>query len=119
MFRFLIDTQLPPKLSKHLVKIEGCNAIHTTFFGNRHLLTDSKIREIAIKEDRIIITKDIDFLVYARLKGIPPRILYLGFGNISNELLISNFNKNFAQICSLFQENLGVVILSYDGLSAF
>ena len=42
----------------------GFETIHTSNFENRHLLNDKKIREIAIAENRIIITKDSDFFDY-------------------------------------------------------
>ena len=59
---FIIDTQLPPILAEILSK-KGYNAIHTTHFKNGHLLNDTQIRKIAVQEERIIITKDKDFLV--------------------------------------------------------
>ena len=40
--KFLIDTQLPPKLAKYLSS-KGYDAIHTTFFPNGHLLGDDEI----------------------------------------------------------------------------
>jgi predicted nuclease of predicted toxin-antitoxin system len=55
MIRFLVDTQLPPKLASYLVS-KGFDSIHTTFFKNGHLLQDKEISEIAINENRIIIT---------------------------------------------------------------
>jgi predicted nuclease of predicted toxin-antitoxin system len=61
MVRFLVDTQLPPLLAAYLMS-KGYDALHTTFFENGHLLKDAEISIIAKNENRIIITKDSDFL---------------------------------------------------------
>jgi predicted nuclease of predicted toxin-antitoxin system len=76
MIKFIVDTQLPPKLSKHLLS-EGYDSIHTTDFPEGHFLKDHEIIEIATNEDRIIITKDQDFFDYYLLKGAPPKVLLL------------------------------------------
>lgn len=67
MLKFIIDTQLPPSLALRLNEF-GFDAIHTSYFKNGHLISDSGIRTIAIEENRIIITKDSDFFDYYILK---------------------------------------------------
>ena len=79
MFRFLIDTQLPPLLAAYLTT-KGFDAIHTTFFENGHLLKDAEISIIAITENRIIITKDGDFLDRYTIYGAPPKVYYFNWG---------------------------------------
>lgn len=74
---------MPPKLAVFF-QDKGVDAIHTTHFPDGHLLKDKEIRQIATVEDRIVITKDSDFLDYFLLKGIPPKVLLLEMGNISN-----------------------------------
>lgn len=54
--RFIVDTQLPPRLAKFL-KDKGFDTLHTTDFRDGHLLDDETIRKIAISENRIIISK--------------------------------------------------------------
>jgi uncharacterized protein with PIN domain len=68
VLRFLIDTQLPPLLSI-LLNQWGYDSIHTTHFPDGHLLNDKAIREIAINNNRIIVTKDSDFYDYYHVKG--------------------------------------------------
>lgn len=81
MLRFIVDTQLPPLLSHYFVS-KGQDSIHTTFFKDGHLLQDAEISEIAKRENRIIVTKDSDFLERYVLHGAPPKVLLLQFGAI-------------------------------------
>lgn len=113
--RFIIDTQLPPKLAKYL-KTKGYDSLHTTHFENGHLLKDHAIIEIAKSENRIVITKDSDFSDYYFLKGAPPKVLLLKFGNISNKNLINNFELYFDGLTSALKEN-AYVIFGVSGIS--
>ncbi len=61
--KYLVDTQLPPRLAKHLSD-KGVDAIHITSVENGHLFSDEKIRGIAIEQQRAIITNDADFFDY-------------------------------------------------------
>ena len=101
MLKFIIDTQLPHKLAKFL-RDKGFPSVHTTYFPNGHLLDDKEIIEIAIQENRIIITKDSDFLDNFLLNGVPPKVLMLQFGNISNSELMALFERDIAQIIEIF-----------------
>ena len=73
MLTFIIGTQLPPKLAKYLYD-KGFPSIHTTYFPNGHLLDDKTIIEIAVRENRIIVTKDSDFLDNYLINGVPPKV---------------------------------------------
>jgi len=90
--KFIIDTQLPPRLSRFL-RLKGFDSVHTTHYEKGHLLKDVEITEIAINENRVIITKDADFSDNYFLKGAPPKILLLKFGNIGNQDLINYFEN--------------------------
>ena len=67
MLKFIIDTQLPPKLAKYL-RDKDLPTVHTTYYPNGYLLDDRAIVEIAIRENRIIVTKDSDFLADQGIK---------------------------------------------------
>ena len=86
--KFIIDAQLPAVLSKYL-KGKGFDVIHTDDLPNKEFTTDSEIREISVKENRIVITKDSDFLDSFFVKAIPPKLLLVSTGNIKNKALIS------------------------------
>lgn len=111
MFRFLIDTQLPPLLAAYL-KSKGYDAIHTTFFESGHLLKDTEISIIAINENRIIITKDGDFLDRYAIYGAPPKVLLLQLGNIRNTDLLEYFERELPKLITLFSENNNLVIFN-------
>jgi predicted nuclease of predicted toxin-antitoxin system len=118
MTKFLIDTQLPPKLAM-LLQDKGFDAKHTTFFPEGHLLTDLEIVNLAIKEDRVIISKDRDFFDYYVLRGGPPKVLLLQFGNIGNRQLWTLFEQNLSVLLNLFTTGAGLVIFSKDQIFAY
>ena len=118
MLNFLIDTQLPPSLAQLIIQL-GSKAIHTTFFPEGHLLKDKEIRKIAIKEKRIIITKDNDFYDYFLLKGAPPRVLLLEIGNIKNQELFTLLQKNHKQIINFFEGKNNLVIVQSEKIIAY
>lgn len=118
MLRFLVDTQLPPRLAQLLISF-NYDAIHTTFFPNGHLLSDREIIQIAVAENRIIVTKDSDFLDNFLLKGIPPRVLLLQFGNISNTELALLFTANRDNIHNLLIADAGLIQFDRQSITAF
>ncbi|OAV45558.1 DUF5615 family PIN-like protein [Lewinella sp. 4G2] len=112
--KFLVDTQLPFKLAVALRRM-GFEASHTTDYKNGHLLDDEKIREIAIENQQVIITKDADFFNAYILFGAPPKVLYLTFGNISNKALLTYFQDHFEAIYDLFDADSEIIELSRAG----
>ncbi|MCU0426874.1 MAG: DUF5615 family PIN-like protein [Candidatus Kapabacteria bacterium] len=110
MLKFLVDTQLPPRLATFLTE-QGHDALHTTSFPDGHLLHDAEIRAIALKQERIIITKDSDFHDYYMAKGIPPRLIYLTLGNIANTDLLRLFTQNLVPIITAFTDHSADIIV--------
>jgi predicted nuclease of predicted toxin-antitoxin system len=118
MYKFIIDTQLPPVLAKFLAR-EGYDVVHTSDYPNGHLLSDSEIRKISISESRIIITKDSDFFEAYLLRGAPPRVLYLQLGNIKNKELIQLLNNNLQTILHKFETGSDLVQLTRNQITAY
>jgi len=118
MIKFIVDTQLPPKLSKYLLTQEF-NSKHTTDFPNGHLLTDTEIAQVAIEEERIIITKDRDFFDYYLLKGSPPRVVLLQFGNIENFELIRLFVANQDTLVALLNGGAELLLFSKKDITEY
>lgn len=117
MSRFIVDTQLPISLCKYL-RNKGHDTIHTFDCPNQEYTEDKEISEIAKNENRIIITKDSDFHDAYLVKGAPPRILLLRFGNCSNRELISIFDKHFDKANSYFEmQNENFVMIWRDFLA--
>jgi predicted nuclease of predicted toxin-antitoxin system len=101
--KFLIDAQLPFALCKHLLN-RGFDIIHTDNLPNKEFTSDSEIRKISVSENRIVITKDADFLDSYYIKSIPPKLLLVTTGNIRNRDLITLFDLNISKITSLFEQ---------------
>ncbi len=118
MLRFIIDTQLPARLCE-LLDLLGYDSIHTSHFPDGHLMKDKAIREIAINENRIILTKDSDFYDYYHVKGAPPAILLLTLGNISNSDLFHKLKYYNSSIQDLFLAGSNLVIFDGENLIGF
>ncbi len=101
--KFLVDANLPFRLSKHL-KTKGIDVIHTDDLINKERTTDQEIRRISSIQNRIIITKDADFLDSHIVQGVPSKLLYIATGNITNAELLNLFGKHFDQIMILFEK---------------
>lgn len=101
--RFIIDAQLPAVLAKFLAQ-KGFDVIHTDDLPNKEFTSDNEIREISVREKRIVITKDSDFLDSFYVKAISPKLLLVSTGNIKNKVLISLFDTNIQKIVELFAE---------------
>ncbi|MBI1225134.1 MAG: hypothetical protein GC192_07825 [Bacteroidetes bacterium] len=106
--KFLIDTQLPPRLAKFLSG-KGIDANHTSRYPDGYFLDDEAIRRIAKAEERTIITKDSDFFDHYLVKGAPPRVLLLRMGNLSNIELLAQFEKHLPQVQQLFDDGAELV----------
>ena len=108
--KFLVDAQLPYRL-KDWLSVRGFDAIHTTDLPAQNQSTDRDIAQIADAEDRIVISKDSDFLKLHILQKKPSRLLMITTGNIVNQQLLLLFERNFETIRQLF-ESYAVVEIS-------
>ncbi len=118
MLKFIVDTQLPPKLTYSLKDL-GADAIHTTYFENGHLLADESIIKIAAEENRIVVSKDSDSRDYLLLKGSPPSLLLIKTGNIINKDLIKLIEQNYPTISKLVEGGNSMVIVDKQNITAY
>ena len=102
--KFIVDAQLPVSLS-FLLRHKGYDCIHTLELKDGNNTGDNKIIEISIKEDRIVLTKDTDFLESYLIKGKPAKLLLVRTGNISNTELTQLFNLLIEKIVNQLKEN--------------
>lgn len=100
--KFLIDANLPFKLAIAL-RAQGFDTLHTDDLPKKERTTDKEIREIAILQNRVVITKDFDFLDSQILNNIPEKLLMVTTGNITNKRLLDIVEKNFESIVGLFE----------------
>ena len=95
--KFIVDAQLPKGIS-WILNNRGFDAIHTDDLPNKERTTDNQIRDISIEENRIVITKDSDFIDSYYVKGIPKKMVIITAGNIKNKELYIKFSNNLNQI---------------------
>ena len=62
----------------------GCDALHMLDLPDANRTTDEQINDVADREQRVVITKDADFVDSHLLRGRPPKLLLISTGNISN-----------------------------------
>jgi predicted nuclease of predicted toxin-antitoxin system len=96
--KFLVDAQLPYGIKQYLNSI-GFDAIHTNDLPLKEKTPDWEINKISVEQNRVVITKDKDFLDSHLLKNSPKKLILITTGNIRNKelfhLLINNFNQIF------------------------
>lgn len=95
--KFLLDAQLPKRLSEFL-KWKGHDSIHTLELPNKNRTTDNEINDISIKEKRVVISKDLDFIESLIVSNKPYKLIYIAMGNSSNKELLNIFSKNIDNI---------------------
>lgn len=88
-------------------------------FAGGELMSDYAIRLNAVSDDRIIITKDSDFLENYLVQGAPPRILLIQLGNIRNRDLMDFFDLNWSSIIQQFESGAGLIILERASLTIY
>lgn len=90
--KLLDDAQLPIRLVE-MLKASGHNVVHTTDLAEGNRTTDAEISRIADADERVVVTKDHDFLDGHLLNGSPRRLLLVTTGNIRNDDLIELFQR--------------------------
>jgi predicted nuclease of predicted toxin-antitoxin system len=95
--KFLVDAHLPRRLVYWLREI-GHDAKHTLDLPKGNRTTDREIKRISVEEQRIVVTKDADFVNSFVIHGEPYKLLLVSTGNITNKALEEIFAKNIEQI---------------------
>jgi len=102
--KFLIDAQLPKKLSLFL-NYKGHDSLHTLDLPSKNKSKDSELNLLSIEEQRIVISKDMDFVESLLVSDKPYKLLYVNTGNTNNKNLHELFMKNLDKIVFCLQEN--------------
>lgn len=111
--KFIVDAQLPKSLSQLLVGL-GYDSIHTLDLPDKNKSTDHFINQISKDQNRIVITKDRDFLESFLINGTPKKLLIVRTGNITNDQLLLLFKKNIQLISDLLQRSSLVELNSIE-----
>lgn len=112
--KFLVDAQLPRRLCAWLAAA-GHDALHTLDLPQRNRTTDEEIIAVAARDDRIVITKDDDFVESFLVRGKPDRLLLVSTGNIANTELEALIRRNLESIVRAL-EGARFVELGHDQL---
>jgi len=102
--KFLVDAQLPVRLARFL-QTSGYDTIHTTDLPQRNATSDLEINSVSIQEERIVITKDADFVNSFLTIQQPYKLLLISTGNVKNNTLEALFSENLQTLAELFQQN--------------
>lgn len=94
--RFLVDNQLPGALALYLQK-RGFDCEHVSDVGLASA-TDIEICNYALAQERIIISKDEDFLYLASKTDPPIRFLWVRLGNCRTSVLLAAFERLWLRI---------------------
>ena len=108
--KFLVDAQLPRRMAGW-IQNAGFDAVHTLDLPNGNRTPDQEILAIADSEQRIVVTKDGDFVESFVLSGKPEKLLLVSTGNISNRDLEALFVAVIPGIAADFQSHRFVELL--------
>jgi len=86
--KFLVDAQLPTSAKNWLIAA-GHDVVHTLDLPTGNRSTDEQIVDTAGREERIVVTKDADFVDSRLLRRRPSRLLSVSTGNKGNRALES------------------------------
>ena len=116
--KFIIDANLPKKLSKWLIE-KGFDSIHTLDLPKKNLTEDISINHLSIEEQRIVITKDKDFMNSILLKREPYKLIFISAGNLQNKELFLLLEKHLDTIINSLQTETFVEIDQNSIISHF
>jgi predicted nuclease of predicted toxin-antitoxin system len=77
--KFIVDAQLPRRMVTWL-KAAGCEAMHTFDLPAGNRSTDEQILDVTEVDQRILVTKDSDFVDSHLLSGRPAKLLLISTG---------------------------------------
>lgn len=81
-----MDAQLPRRLARWLTA-NGHDAVHTLDLPDGNRTSDGALAHLADAEDRILATKDADFVRSHLLAATPRRLWLVSTGNMPNAVL--------------------------------
>lgn len=101
--KFIVDAQLPRRLARFL-QDSGYDAIHTLDLPQQNATPDSNINTLSIAQERIVITKDSDFVDSFLTIEQLYKLLLITTGNIKNSELETLFATYLPNIIDLLNQ---------------
>jgi len=105
--RFVVDNQLPPRLSKFLDEA-GHDSVHVAMVG-MDTADDRALWAWALREDRIVVSKDEDLLFLANQPGDKGRLIWVRLGNCRRDALVEAFARSLPAVVAAIAEGQRVV----------
>ena len=102
--KFLVDAQLPVRLARFL-QASGYDTLHTGDLPKQNATSDTEINNISVEQERVVITKDYDFVDSFMTIQKPLKLLLISTGNIRNSELEQIFKNNLSALVDLLQNN--------------
>jgi len=102
--KFLVDAHLPLRLV-YLLREAGHDSIHTKDLTLQNRTPDEVINQISLADERVVITKDADFVSSHLLQGKPYKLLLVSTGNTRNSELLQLFEQNLESISAAFEHH--------------
>lgn len=100
--KFLVDAHLPRRLVYRL-RQAGYDVIHTLDLPHGNRSSDAEINDISKHEQRVVVTKDADFVDSFYVSGKPYKLLLVSTGNITNVALEALIMPNITAIATAFR----------------
>jgi predicted nuclease of predicted toxin-antitoxin system len=95
--KFVVDAHLPPGLCA-LLQVAGHDAIHTSQLPAQNRTPDEILNDLSLREQRVVVTKDLDFYHSHVLHGKPWKLLLVRTGNIRAGDLKALFQAHFGEL---------------------
>ena len=103
MMRFCVDAQLPRRLARWLQQ-QGHSATHTLDLPQANRTPDADIKQLSQIQQAVVITKDTDFADNLLLHQNVYKLLLVTTGNISNDALMTLFQRNLDTMIQLLHQ---------------
>jgi predicted nuclease of predicted toxin-antitoxin system len=105
--KFIVDNQLPVALAEYLRK-KGFDCQHVLEAGLGDA-RDSEICRHAEVQGRVIISKDEDFLYFAKRREARIKVLWVRLGNCRTSALLAAFERSWSRIESCLKSGDRIV----------
>ena len=102
--KWLVDAQLPRRFSEWMA-MQGEEVTHASELPMGNRTTDQEICRIADQENRVVVTKDRDFLDSFWVLGTPKQLVCVKLGNLSNETLLTLASREFTKMRTLISQH--------------
>lgn len=101
--KFLVDAQVPRRLA-WAIRDQGHDALYTLDVPDANKTTDEQINVLSEQDQRIVITKEGDFVSSFLVSDRPYKLLLISTGNIANRDLEALFMSHSSTTVDAFEE---------------